>query len=415
MVLEGEHPQFQKKRPLRVFFFEVHSLPNTMSPETAYVIGTLMMLANGGVLGLVHRDLLPSLRPSAVSWRISTLLIAGGSLTILGQQRLSASFILTVSNTLILLGFTGYWRAVRQFYGLPDRAWHWIPALVGALGVFWFTTIEPAMGIRVLVVSLCWLCLFAASAHTLLHGRQNDQALSRRVLAGIFAFAAIFTAIRLALFLRPTDGPVLNVIDGTHWINFATPMMAGILPVVGTTAFLLMCSERLRRQWEHAASTDYLTGLANRRTLATAGEKRFQETRLTGEPLAVAVVDIDHFKSVNDRHGHDIGDQALRHVASALARTCRNDELPGRQGGEEFVVVMSVASTEDARAAGERLRQAVQEHPFSTGTSSLPITVSIGMAIQKPSDQSFDQLLGRADGALYTAKDNGRNRVEMAA
>lgn len=385
-----------------------------MNPETAYVIGALMMLANGGVLGLVHRDLLPALRPSAVSWRIGTLLIAGGCLIILTQRLLPVGFILPLSNGMILAGLTGYWRALRLFYGLPDRIWLLVPVIAGTLGVFWFSAMQPAIGMRVLIVTLCWLALFTACTTTLIFPRQKDEAVSRRVLAGIFAFAAAFALLRLVFFLNPPDGGIPNEIDASNWINVATPMMVGILPVVGTSAFLLMCSERLRRQWEHAAATDYLTGLANRRTLAEAGERRFRAARDNGTPLAVAIIDIDHFKSINDRYGHDIGDRALKHVADLLERNCRVNELPGRQGGEEFVVVLTAADGEAALTAGERLRQAVAGSHFTEAGLSLPITVSIGIALLDADDDSFDRFLGRADTALYAAKANGRNRVELA-
>lgn len=386
-----------------------------MSPETAYIIGAFMMLANGGVLGLVHRDLLPALRPSAVSWRIGTLLIAGGCLVILTQRKLPPGFVLPVANGLIMLGLTGYWRALRQFYGIDDRFWLLLPAVIGTLGVFWFSAVEENIGLRVFIVTVCWLILFTASAATLLSMRQNDTALSRRALAGIFIFASLFSLVRLVFFLNPFDIPVTSVIEPGSWINVATPMMAGILPVVGTSAFLLMCSERLRRQLERAASTDYLTGLANRRTLAEAGAQRFRAARESGKPLAVALIDIDHFKSVNDRFGHETGDLALKHVASTLERTCRSGELPGRQGGEEFVVVLGPVSPEEALNFGERLRAAVESAPFSGEGLNLSVTISVGIACQSDNDDCFDRLLGRADNALYLAKANGRNRVELVS
>jgi len=385
-----------------------------MNPETAYIICALMMLANGGVLGLVHRDLLPALQPSAVSWRIGTLLIAGGCLVILTQRELPPGFVLTVANGLILLGLSGYWRALRQFYGLPDRIWMLLPVLTGIPGVLWFAAVDENIGARILIVTLCWLALFAACAITLLASHENDSARSRWALAGIFMFAALFSFVRLVIFLHTADSPISSVIEPGSWINVATPMMAGILPVVGTTAFLLMCSERLRRQLERAASTDYLTGLANRRTLAEAGERRFRAARATGERLAVALIDIDHFKSVNDRYGHETGDLALKHVAATLEQTCRAKELPARQGGEEFVVVLGSAGREDALAFGERLRAAVEATPFASEGIKLNVTISVGIACLSPNDERFDHLLGRADTALYAAKANGRNRVEMA-
>jgi len=126
------------------------------------------------------------------------------------------------------------------------------------------------------------------------------------------------------------------------------------------------------------------------------------------------LIDIDHFKSVNDRYGHETGDLALKHVAATLEQTCRAKELPARQGGEEFVVVLGSAGREDALAFGERLRAAVEATPFASEGIKLNVTISVGIACLSPNDERFDHLLGRADTALYAAKANGRNRVEMA-
>ncbi|HEX5784445.1 MAG TPA: GGDEF domain-containing protein [Burkholderiaceae bacterium] len=384
-----------------------------MSPETAFALGALMVLANGGVLGLMHSDILPALQPSAKTWRISSLLIAGSALTLLTLGQLPDGFVLPVANGLTLLGFTGYWRSLRQFDGLPDRWWMLLPFGLGLGVVLWFTLVQPVIGVRVVAITLCWLFLFAACCLTLLNAR-HEQAISRRVLAAIFGVAAAFVAVRGVVFVALGGQTIPTVMTDTSWVNLATPMLLGVLPVVGTTAFLLMCSERVRRQWEHAASTDHLTGLANRRTLAQAGEQRFRRAQQGTMALAVAVADIDHFKAINDTHGHDVGDQALKHVASALAGACRATELPGRQGGEEFLVVLDVQTPAEALAAGERLRQAVAATPYQGEGLRLPITVSIGVALLNASDRSFDRLVMRADSALYAAKAGGRNRVELA-
>ena len=125
-------------------------------------------------------------------------------------------------------------------------------------------------------------------------------------------------------------------------------------------------------------------------------------------------MDIDHFKRINDEHGHEMGDVALKHVAGRLQSACRGAELPARQGGEEFVVLFDNLQLHDAPAAGERLRQAVAQAPFTAGDLVLPLTVSIGLAVLRADDTHFDSLLRRADEALYVAKATGRNRVEIA-
>lgn len=384
-----------------------------MDPLTGFVIATLMMLLNGGVLGLMHRDLPEALRPSAVSWRIGTLLQAGGCILLAVHNYLPPAFVLPLGNGMIMLGMTGYWRALRQFYGLPDTVWLLLPMLFGTLGIYWYAAQQPNLPIRVLIASLVWVVILIGATLTLRQPGQRDAAMSRRVLAGLFITLAVFMVLRTVYFLS-FPAPAGSVLDRSSWMNMITPLIAAILPVIGTTAFLLLVSERIRRQWERAASTDYLTGLANRRTIANWGDQRMQAARRLGQGLSVALIDIDHFKSVNDRFGHDIGDAALKHVAARIESACRAQDLPGRQGGEEFVAVFDQLDQSQALAAGERLRLAVQAAPFATEALSLPITVSVGMATLSPNDRIFDDLLRRADLALYAAKGNGRNRVELA-
>ncbi|MYN08701.1 GGDEF domain-containing protein [Pseudoduganella aquatica] len=389
-----------------------------MDPKTVYLIAALMMLANGGVLGLMHGDLPHSLRPSAVSWRVSTLVHACGCLLFLVQDLAPRAVMLPLGNALFVLGFTGYWRALRQFYGAPDSPWIWLPAIAGGGGVFWYNLVQPDMAARVAVLTLTWLFILGACVWHLHSQKRRARASSRRVMTGLFVGVMVFMLLRLAYFLIAGVPPGYRVSDGAYWINVASPLVVAAIPVIGTTAFLLMCSERIRRQWERAASTDYLTGLANRRTLADTGERRFAAGGGFSEArpgMGVALVDIDHFKQVNDRYGHAIGDVALKQVAERLEAACRETELPARQGGEEFVVLFEAVDAAGARAAGERLRQAVAAQPFMAGELKLAITVSIGVAVRAPGDAGFDDLLRRADAALYAAKAAGRNRVECAA
>jgi diguanylate cyclase (GGDEF)-like protein len=241
---------------------------------------------------------------------------------------------------------------------------------------------------------------------------------SNSVLAGIFFFIAAFMTFR-GLYFLGFASPTVSLLDASNWLNLVTPLLLAVLPVVGTTAFLLMCSERIRRQWEMAAATDYLTALPNRRTIMGTGEARFNAARRAATPFAVAVLDIDHFKSINDRFGHAVGDQALKHVAKVLTVACRGPNMVGRHGGEEFVALLEGATVAEARLAGERLRRAIEDEAFvaklKNGGQTLALTVSVGVATLGAKDGLFEDLLGRADQALYAAKENGRNRVEASA
>jgi len=387
-----------------------------MDPVTIFFIATLMMLANGGVLGLMHKDLPLPMRPAAASWRVATLLFAGGSILFAAQGLNPPAYTLALANALVMFGFTGYLRALRQFYGLKDKLWVMVPAALGTAAVFWLTLGTADVGGRILTVSVVWSVLMVHCIVVLVSQERRDGARSRRVMAGLFTAVALFVLFRAGYFVLMGVNPAFSVLGAGAWMNIATPMVAATLPVIGTTAFLLMCSERIRRQWERAASTDYLTGLPNRRTLVEMGLQRFGQARTSAASggFGLAIVDIDHFKRINDEHGHEMGDVALKHVAGRLQSACRGAELPARQGGEEFVVLFDNLQLHDAQAAGERLRQAVAQTPFTAGDLVLPLTVSIGMAVLRADDSHFDSLLSRADAALYAAKAAGRNRVEVA-
>lgn len=380
-----------------------------MDPKTALLIATVMMLLNGGVLGLMHRDLPESLRPSAVSWRIATLLQAGGVVLIAVQQYLPPWFVLPTGNLMILLGLTGYWYALRQFYGLPGRLHMLIPTAIGTAGVYWFAVVQPDLSIRISIASLAWVYVLMACALTLRNAR-GDRAMSRRVLASVFLMVSVFMLARFAYFVSTPDASGTLLDTSNHW-NVLTPIVAAILPVIGTTGYLLLCSDRIRRDWEHAASTDHLTGLANRRTLAMQGEQRLRLARGRAEALALAVIDIDHFKAVNDRYGHDIGDLALRHVADLIAAGCAAADLAARQGGEEFVLLWPAADLPAAIRRAEHLRASVAAQPCEAGVHRIALTVSIGVTLAHRDDTNLDSLLKRADQALYAAKAQGRNRV----
>ncbi|MBV8800427.1 MAG: PleD family two-component system response regulator [Alphaproteobacteria bacterium] len=179
-------------------------------------------------------------------------------------------------------------------------------------------------------------------------------------------------------------------------------------------------SDHLRQNMQlsiEMAITDQLTGLHNRRYMARHLDTLIANAEKSAKPLAFLIMDIDHFKSVNDTYGHDIGDEVLREFASRIAANVRGIDLACRYGGEEFVVVMPDTDVEFAAAVAERLRRSVEATPvpISRDPGRLNITISIGIAGSAGAGDSSEQLLHRADQALYRAKREGRNRVIAAA
>jgi diguanylate cyclase (GGDEF)-like protein len=160
------------------------------------------------------------------------------------------------------------------------------------------------------------------------------------------------------------------------------------------------------------AMHDSLTGLYNHRLLIELLERELATGRRKAQPVSFCMADIDHFKVLNDRYGHQAGDQVLQEVSRLLIQGLRKSDPVGRYGGEEFGIVLGGCSPDKAEALCERLRQVIETHPFVVLGQSVTVTVSLGLAHADPEeDVSETDLVRRADLALYKAKEQGRNRL----
>ncbi|MBI3285816.1 MAG: GGDEF domain-containing protein [Burkholderiales bacterium] len=177
---------------------------------------------------------------------------------------------------------------------------------------------------------------------------------------------------------------------------------------------IIEANHAYRQQIEALANRDALTGCFNRRYFMEQATRLLKQGQRSGLPTSLLMLDIDHFKSVNDRYGHAAGDLALRAVAQRLGATLRETDLAARIGGEEFVVLLPDTAREPALTAAERLRLAIQDAGVSVPGLPEPLRVSasLGVALTLADGDTLDALLERADQALYAAKRGGRNRVE---
>ncbi len=187
------------------------------------------------------------------------------------------------------------------------------------------------------------------------------------------------------------------------------------LILIGLLAAFGLRQRQFGKQMHSLALTDELTRLPNRRHLMSQARNALSQARAGHTRMALAALDIDHFKRINDRYGHAVGDLVLQRVAHALAGALRSGDAIGRTGGEEFVAILRDAGELDAQRAAERLRTAVAGLDCTGLPTGLSPTISVGVAEYRPSDETIDPFLQRADEALYRAKEYGRNRVELAA
>jgi diguanylate cyclase (GGDEF)-like protein len=163
------------------------------------------------------------------------------------------------------------------------------------------------------------------------------------------------------------------------------------------------------------AHHDPLTGVSNRRYFSERANQEFARAKRHSTPLSVAELDVDYFKKINDQNGHAVGDEILKLLCSAGQRLLRETDIFARIGGEEFAVLLPDTNLEGAAILAERLRQAIADIKLSLSSGELNCTVSIGVAMLKSTDTCIEDCLVRADSAMYRAKQNGRNRVEIDA
>jgi len=191
-----------------------------------------------------------------------------------------------------------------------------------------------------------------------------------------------------------------------------TSSSLGVMPIVLFTVVLNVINARLSQRLQILAMTDELTGLMTRRALRELAPAMIALARRRGAELAVMMIDIDHFKAVNDRHGHLVGDDVLRQTAEAILAQLRPDALLTRFGGEEFAAVVPVTDLASARQVAERLRLVAAQQTCRSGQHPVPATVSIGLTMLGPAEP-LDAAIQRSDQALYRAKRAGHDRVEV--
>lgn len=221
-----------------------------------------------------------------------------------------------------------------------------------------------------------------------------------------------------ARIIKP-DGSVRHILSRGEFEINALSQLPGLFGIIQDITVQVTQEQSLRAanvmaetaaaEAKVLAETDQLTGIANRRRVSQVLEREIDRAERTGQPLAIAIFDLDHFKQINDRFGHNVGDRVLKRVAAEASRELRHDDMLGRFGGEEFVILFPAAGTEVALNVAERVRRRIE-----LSDAEPAVTISIGVA-QLDLGETDESLLRRADEALYVAKSNGRNTLRLAS
>lgn len=381
--------------------------------RSAILIGALATWLTAGMLLLNWNSLPDNVRPSLRWWLAGIALHPLGFALIALRDQVPLWTVMTLGATSLAAAFGCMAIALRSFYGLPERRMrlYVLTVMVGAAAV-WLTFVTPHLQARIIVVHVLLAILIGSGARAVFrHGGPRGRV--PRITGALFALVTLLVLMRAAIEASWPIAPD-QLLSATP-VNLTCIGALLLLPVLATVGFLLMCAESAQVQLERMARVDYLTGIYNRRAIDDLATRAISAARRHGTPLAIMIVDVDHFKLVNDQHGHECGDNALVEVVRRMREILRNEDLIGRQGGEEFVVVMPDIDLNSARAAAERLRRGFSDTAMAIHDGDrpieLPLTISVGVAALEATDQQFSHLLRRADRAMYAAKTAGRNRV----
>jgi diguanylate cyclase (GGDEF)-like protein len=303
------------------------------------------------------------------------------------------------------------WAGARQFEGrLPSFAAFGVVSLGWA--VLWVIPAGADPVNPLFRVAHTILAGFAlATAYEFWRGR-NEHLVSRWPAVLLLLTLTVEHLLYIPLTLAFPLVPPGNVF-GSAWFGFSE-LVRLLLQIGLAFAVMALARERTEKMHKTDARTDPLTGLDNRRGFIEAARGRLRRHRLQGQPLAVLMFDLDHFKRVNDRFGHAVGDQVLCAFARTALRELRAEDVIGRIGGEEFAAVMWNVTLEDTLATANRVRTAFAKAADAVAGAVGGISVSAGIALTDDEDEDIEALLERADAALYVAKSRGRNRVEVA-
>lgn len=336
-------------------------------------------------------------------WATGLLGVAVGTLMAATRDGLPAMGVISTARVVLLGSLFLIYVGTLRFLGQHPRLRVWIPVLItGALLQVFFTYFYPTYHARLFIANTLASIIFLAQAGAL--WRYATPTFAPRLCLSVSLLMVVIQIMRLVASFVDSPGESVFDTDPVNLIYVVSLTFSLLLYSVG---IVLMVSERLRVELEHLATRDSLTGAFNRRQMKELFSKELLRCQRQHRSMGLLLMDLDHFKTINDTYGHQAGDEVLIELVANVNVLLRQSDLLARFGGEEFVVLLPDTSPTEAFAAAERIRAACaapRNSPFCT--------VSIGVTTNQTDTDTLDAILARADAAMYRAKANGRNRVE---
>jgi len=353
-------------------------------------------------------------RVTGIAWFAGGLIVGLAKLILQGLEgKVPSVFSDMPANELYIISFMLQLMGLRWFVvRKPMRSrWPWIA--VGIVLVVYTTMFLLRIPYSGNVINIPFVVVCGASAWILLkHGRGAFTAVSRVsavILCGAMCVAAYRAALTNLIYIQPWE--TFHAQTDPRW-------MYSLAAMAFLATFMVMCDlwfmvTELQRELAEQARTDPLTGAMNRRALEEAARRETARSIRHGSPLCAIIIDIDHFKRLNDARGHAAGDRALQALVGQVKTMLRGQDLFARTGGEEFAILLPDTPVSAGILIAERVRQAIEvlEIPFETGP--IQFTVSAGMAQLDTVNGGWEVMMRSADAAMYVAKEKGRNLVAV--
>ena len=348
---------------------------------------------------------------TAVAWWGFAHLLRAASVMLFGLYGSVSDLIsIDLANALLFTSFAVTWTGARLFDHRRVQ-----PALLFAGAAIWLIAsripgFADSFDVRVLLSSGIITAYTWATAFEFWRGRSEPLVSRWPAIFMLFAHGALYLLRTPLVALLP----ISNQVFGSVWLTVLS-FEALLFTIAIAFILLAMAKERTEHRHKTAALVDPLTGISNRRAFLQDGEAHLRRHAAGPYPTAVMLLDLDNFKSINDRFGHAVGDRVLEIFADVSSGCLRRIDLFGRLGGEEFAALLRDTTRERAMAVAEQIRVSFADAAREVDGRTIAATVSIGIVISHDAVLGLSALLAQADHALYRAKDGGRDRVEIAS
>lgn len=379
-----------------------------MSAVTPFGIGVLMTIY------LTQRKVYPGFS----SWVLANFFFSIGYLGLSLRDSANPFISVVLSNILIVLSEVLIFEGIRRFYNkIAFSIFNYLLLGCYVFAQIYFTYVYDNINARVILVCIVLFVLIIRSGIELMNCPFPELKKTANGAASLFFITALTPGLR-GIYTAVQTTQVNLIADAMGaWASMI--ILASV--IIWTFYFFFLTSARIEMELKQAhaemslfAATDFLTGLYNRRYFLEHGANEFDRAKRENKTFSIFFIDLDNLKQINDRFGHEAGDNALIYIAEILKSETRSYDVAARFGGDEFILLLCNTDLEKARQVAERIRFTAEKIIISDKDHPLHVRISMGVTVLKQEDININQLLQRADTALYQAKNEGKNRVVFA-